>query len=260
MERNRLFELQRPIIFAHRGSSAYAPENTLAAFELAIKQNAPAIELDATLTKDQKVVVFHDSNTERITGYKGNINQMTLAAIKELDAGSYFDSSFEGEKIPTLEEVFDLVGNKVLINIELKNYASPFDALPQTVAHLVEKWKMHQNVFFSSFNPIALVKIRKFLPDIPIGLLALDGKQGWLARSRIGELCKYQAIHPYYQDVNAKFVDIHHKKGHLVNVYTVNDAATMQSLFDFGVDGIFTDDPLLAHAQLKNSLSSVERS
>ncbi|MCX8062766.1 MAG: glycerophosphodiester phosphodiesterase family protein [Anaerolineales bacterium] len=115
MERNRLFELQRPIIFAHRGSSAYAPENTLSAFELAIKQNVQAIEFDVTLTKDKIVVVFHDSNTERITGHKGKINQMTLSEIKKLDAGSYFDSSFEGEKIPTLEEVFDLVGNKVLM-------------------------------------------------------------------------------------------------------------------------------------------------
>lgn len=256
MNRNLLFELQRPIIFAHRGSSAYAPENTLSAFEIAIKQNVPAIELDATLTKDQRVVVFHDSNTERITGHKGKINQMTLAEVKALDAGSYFDVAFSGEKIPTLEEVFELVGGKVLINIELKNYASPFDFLPQAVAHLIEKWKLQRTVFFSSFNPIALYRIKRQIPEVPIGLLTLDGKQGMFARSFLGELCRYQAIHPHYSDVDANFVATHHKKGHLVNVYTVNEASLMQKLFDLGVDGIFTDDPLLAQAQLKTNTHS----
>jgi len=251
MKQNRLFELQRPIIFAHRGSSAYAPENTLASFELALKQNVIAIELDATLTKDQKVIVFHDSSTERITGFKGKINQMNLAEIKKLDAGSFFDSSFQGERIPTLEEVFDLVGDRALINIELKNYASPFDSLPQQVAILVEKWKLQANIFFSSFNPIALWQIKKLLPEVPIALLAMGGKQGWLARSRFGEILPYQAIHPYYADVNPKFLSTHHQKGHLVNVYTVNNAASMRTLFEMGVDGIFTDDPILAQEQRK---------
>lgn len=146
MRQSKLFELRRPIIFAHRGASAYAPENTLAAFELAIKQGAPAIELDATLTKDQMVVVFHDSSTERVCGYKGKINQMTLAEIKKLDAGSYFDPSFKGERIPTLEEVFDLVGDQLLINIELKNYLTPFDSLPQRVASIIKKQKLQTNV------------------------------------------------------------------------------------------------------------------
>jgi len=251
MKQNRLFELQRPIIFAHRGSSAYAPENTLASFELALKQNVNAIELDATLTKDQKVVVFHDSSTERITGFKGKINQMNLAEIRKLDAGSFFDASFQGERIPTLEEVFDLVRDRALINIELKNYANPLDSLPQQVATLIEKWKLHENIFFSSFNPVALWKIKRLLPEVPIALLAQDGKQGWLARSRFGEILAYQAIHPYYEDVNPNFLSDHHQKGHLVNVYTVNNATIMRSLFEMGIDGIFTDDPLLAQEQRK---------
>ncbi|GAB4470892.1 MAG: glycerophosphodiester phosphodiesterase [Anaerolineales bacterium] len=251
MKEHKLFTLNRPIIFAHRGASKYAPENTLAAFELAGKQNAPAIELDVTLSKDRRVVVFHDANIERLTGYNRKINQMNLDEIKQLDVGSYFDPSFKGEKIPTLEEVFDFVGAKMLINIELKNYSTPFDPLPQFVADLVEKWKLNNSVFFSSFNPIALWKIKKLLPEIPIALLALDGKAGWLARSWAGEICPYQAIHPYYTDVNPEFISYHHKKGHLVNVYTVNDASLMRSLFSIGVDGIFTDDPLLAQDQLQ---------
>lgn len=258
MKNHKLFELNRPIIFAHRGASRYAPENTLAAFELALKQNVPAIELDVALTKDDQVVVFHDSNTERITGYQGLIRHMNLAEIKQLDAGSYFDSSFKGEKIPTLSEVFELVGDRMLINIELKNYSTPFDALPKFVATLIEQWKLHTSVFFSSFNPIALLKIKGLLPTIPIALLALEGKQGWLARSRAGEICQYQAIHPYYADVDVNFLAYHHTKGHLVNAYTVNEASVMRTLFSIGIDGIFTDDPLLAQEQLITSANNLD--
>ncbi|MCS6906304.1 MAG: glycerophosphodiester phosphodiesterase family protein [Anaerolineales bacterium] len=247
---NRLYTLKRPVIFAHRGASAYAPENTLAAFELAIKQNTPAVELDVMLTKDQKVVVFHDLSIERVTGIKGNIRQMTLAEVKKLDVGSYFDSAFEGERIPTLEEVFDFIRDKLLINIELKNYLTPFDPLPELVASLVEKWQLQASVFFSSFNPIALIRIKRQLPQVPIALLAPEGKLGWPARSRLGELCRYQAIHPHYSDVNAKFIALHHRKGHLINAYTVNNVSTMRLLFDLGVDGVFTDDPPLAQTLL----------
>ncbi len=256
MKPHKIYELKRPIIFAHRGASCYAPENTLAAFELALKQNAPAIELDATLTKDHQVVVFHDSDTERITGLKGKINQLTLNEIRELDAGSYFDSSFQGEKIPSLEEVFELVGDKLLINIELKNYATPLDPLPEAVAALIKKWSLQHNVLISSFNPLALWKIKHSAPDIPIALLALDGQIGWLARSQVGEILNYQCIHPHYSDVNARFIATHHKKGHMVNVYTVNDPSLMRSLFDLGVDGIFTDDPRLA-SDVLNSISPI---
>ncbi len=258
MNQHKIYQLNRPIIFAHRGASAYAPENTLAAFELAMKQNAPAIELDVTLTQDHQVVVFHDSHTERVTGVKGKVNEMTLDAIKKLDAGSYFDPSFEGERIPTLEEVFELVGKKILINIELKNYLTPFDPLPQAVANLVQKWKLENNVLISSFNPIALIRTKSLLPDVPIAMLALSGKSGWLARSRIAELIHYQAIHPHYSDINAKFLASHHAKGHLVNAYTVDDAAVMRSLIDLGIDGIITDDPLLAHKQLNTLEHRIE--
>src|SRR5512145_1023455 len=96
--------LPRPVIFAHRGASAHAPENTLAAFELAIAQQADAVELDVKLTADGQVIVFHDSTVDRTTNGHGKVQDMTLAELKALDAGSFLGSQFAGEKIPTLEE------------------------------------------------------------------------------------------------------------------------------------------------------------
>ena len=129
--------LPKPSIFAHRGSKANAPENTLAAFELAITHKADAIELDVKLCADGQVVVIHDSTVDRTTDGTGQVRKLSLAALKELDAGSYFDIAFRGEAIPTLEEVLEAVGKRIPINIELTNYAAPTDALPAKVAELV---------------------------------------------------------------------------------------------------------------------------
>ena len=104
-------KLPRPSIFAHRGASMYAPENTLAAFNLAVSQNADAIELDAKLCADGEIVVFHDQTVERTSDGHGKILDLPYTAIKELDAGGWFDSQFQGETVPTLGEVFEAVAD-----------------------------------------------------------------------------------------------------------------------------------------------------
>jgi glycerophosphoryl diester phosphodiesterase len=151
-------DLPRPTVFAHRGASAHAPENTLAAFQLALSQGAPAIELDAMLCADGQVVVIHDDTVDRTTNGLGKVRQMPLAAIKELDAGTSFASTFKSEKIPTLLEVFETLGHEIFINIEIKNYAYPLDDLPTHVASLVQKFNLSDYALFSSFNPLALLK------------------------------------------------------------------------------------------------------
>src|SRR5512147_1736179 len=128
--------LPQPIIFAHRGASAHAPENTLAAFELALSQGADAIELDVKLSSDGQVVVIHDPTVDRTTGAKGRVKDMTLADMRTLDAGSFFSQNFVNEKIPTLEEVFETMGKRLFINVELTNYTTPRDHLVETVCML----------------------------------------------------------------------------------------------------------------------------
>jgi glycerophosphoryl diester phosphodiesterase len=240
-------ELSRPIVFAHRGASAHAPENTLAAFELALRQGADAVELDAKLTSDGQIVVIHDQTVDRTTEGTGWVKNMTLAELRKLDAGSHFDVAFQGEPIPTLEEVLKAIGQLTYINIELTNYASKTDMLPDRAAALVKRLKLSRRVMFSSYNPIALRRVKRLLPDVPIGLLANPGKTGWLARSWVGRLIvQYQTLNPEVGDVTASLIEQIHSLQRGVLTYTVNDEKTMQVLFRLGVDGIFTDDPPLA--------------
>jgi glycerophosphoryl diester phosphodiesterase len=241
-----LTQIPNPAIIAHRGASAYAPENTLAAFELAVRQKADAIELDAKLTIDRHVVVFHDQTLDRTTGSHGRVIDSKLLDLRRLDAGSHFDVAYRGEQIPTLDEVFDLAGRQTYINIELTNYASPTDRLPEKVAEIVKKHNLAERVMFSSFNPLALIRIRRILPQIPIGLLADTRNQGIWARSWLGSLLRYQSLNPALEDVDRRLVERTHRRGCRLLVYTVNQSEDMRHLFNIGVDGIFTDDPLTA--------------
>jgi glycerophosphoryl diester phosphodiesterase len=241
-----LDSLSQPVIFAHRGASAHAPENTIAAFELGIAQQADAIELDVKLSADGHVIVIHDGTVDRTTNGKGKVHDMTLAQLKALDAGSFFSPKFAGEKIPTLDEVFEAVGRRTFINVELKNYTTRREDLVQTVCMLVKKHQMQKRVIFSSFFPNALSKAHSYLPDVPRGLLALNGLLGVWARSFGFNFGKYDALHPNLQDFTQQEVTRVHRLKRRVHVYTVNKEEDMRRLFKWGVDGIFTDDPQLA--------------
>lgn len=229
-----------PKIIAHRGASAHAPENTIAAFQLALEQGADGIELDVMLSKDDQLVVIHDATVDRTTNGTGKVRDLTLDELKKLDAGN-------GEKIPTLTEVFDHFGGKFLINIELKNYASPFDRLPIEVARAVARYDLVDSVLISSFNPFNFSRFRRQVPEAVIGLLTLPGKaKSWLYR-----LFRYTAIHPCYEDADADLIAAAKVKNQQINVWTVDDPDEIRRLTDSGVDGIITNDPRLAMESLE---------
>lgn len=238
--------LSKPILFAHRGASKYAPENTLAAFELAIHQNADAIELDVKLSADHEVIVIHDDTVDRTTNGTGKVANLKLAEIKRLDAGYYFNQSFQGEKIPTLNEVLETIGSRIFINIELTNYAAPRDQLPEKTAQIVKNHNLEVSILFSSFNPIALKKTKSLLPQVPVGLLAAPGFPGFWARSFLSRFIPHEALHPEERDTSKALIDRCHRKGVRVHTYTVNDFQRMKQLFIWQIDGIFTDDIPLA--------------
>ena len=235
-----------PVIFAHRGASAHAPENTLAAFELAIAQGADAIELDAKLSADGQVVVIHDSTVDRTTDGWGRVRDLPLAELKALDAGSYFSENFKGEKIPTLEEVFESVGRRTFINVELTNYDTRRDDLVETVCRLVKKHNLQKRILFSSFVAGNLSEARSYLPEVPRGLLAMSGLLGVWARSFGFTFGKYDALHPNVKDLTQQEVNRVHRLNRRVHVWTVNEEQNLRRLINWRVDGIFTDDPELA--------------
>jgi len=236
----------RPLILAHRGASAHAPENTLSAFELALTQEAHGVELDAKLSADGEVVVIHDATVDRTTDGKGRVSQLTLAALRELDAGSFFSEKFSGEKIPTLEAVFEAIGDRALINVELTNYATPRDGLVDKVCDLVKRFGLEERILFSSFLPANLKRTRSLLPDTPRGLLALGGWMGWWARSFGFSFGDYQALHPHLDNSTPQQIARVHRLKRRMYVYTVNAEEDIRRLINWNVDGIITDDPLLA--------------
>lgn len=238
---------RNPLIFAHRGASAYAPENTLAAFNLALRQNADVIEMDAKLSSDQQVVIIHDLTVDRTTNGTGRVDDLPLAELRKLDAGSHFNIAFQGESIPTLDEVLDQCAGRILINIELTNYLTPFDPLPEKVAQIVNKHDQTNRILVSSFHPLPLRRFHNLLPSVPIGFLARRGYSGALSRSWFGKaIVPYQALHPEKSDISRTLVNRAHQSDKRVHTYTVNSPEEMLRLLSLDVDGIITDDPLAA--------------
>lgn len=236
-----------PLIIAHRGDSANAPENTLAAFRLALENGADGIELDVKLSADQKLVVIHDFTLDRTTNGHGQVNGTPFGAMRELDAGSWFSPKFKGEPIPLLDEVFAEFGGKFLINVELTNYKTPEDQLPELVIELVKKHNLSDSVLFSSFDHHNLLRAKSLVPEIRTGLLTRHGVLGFSMRGLLGQCFGADDLHPNHHIVSSRMVQSRHKLGQKVNVWTVNAPNSLRRMKSFGVDMIICDDP--AHAR-----------
>jgi glycerophosphoryl diester phosphodiesterase len=242
----------QPLIIAHRGSSTYAPENTLAAFQLAAEQGADAIELDVDLTRDGRAIVMHDATIDRTTDGQGRIADLTLEEIRRVDAGAWKEAAFKGERVPLLQEVFEAVGERVLINVEVKSMSLRSSGVEAKVAALVQQYDLFERVIISSFNPLALRRVKQlqtrlacallYAPDLPIFL-----RNAWLAPLIRG----LNARHPHYSQVNRAVVDQFHARGLAVNVWTVNQPGIVRAMEQAGVDGIIGDDPVLIRQILK---------
>ncbi len=216
----------------------------MAAFRLAIRQRADAIEFDVKLSADHQVVVIHDLSVERTTNGQGLVSRLSLKELKRLDAGRWISSEFQGEQIPTLEEVFDQVGKRIPMNIELTNYTTPGDALVDRVVELVKKKGLEHQIYFSSYLSGNLKKVQQLLPGCGMGYLTYSGFAGFTQRILQKSPTGVSSINPAWQSVSQRLVDRQHQQMRRVLVYTVNDPNEMRRLFDLGVDGIFTDDPV----------------
>ena len=236
-----------PLIVAHRGDSANAPENTLASFRLALANGADGIELDVMFSADQKLAVIHDDTLDRTTNGHGLVGATPSDAIRELDAGSRFGEKFKGEPVPLLDEVFAEFGGKFLINVELKNYKTPKDQLPDFVVALIKKHGLSESVMLSSFNARNLPRAKTLAPEIRTGLLTLPGILGLPMRGVLGRRYAADDLHPFYRDVSARLVQSRHNLGQRVNVWTVDEPEDLRRMQSFGVDMIICNDP--SHAR-----------
>lgn len=247
-----LEQLPKPVIFAHRGSSKFAPENTMAAFKMAKTQGATGIELDVMLSKDLVPVVIHDRIVERTTNGKGKVDQKTCKELQDLDAGSFFSKKYNDERIPELEQVLKNFGQNFIINIELKNFHAPCDPLPEIVVGLVKKYGLHEMVLYSSFIPGNLRKIKKLAPESKVALLCPPGFRGKVFSSKIFFGLSPTCIHPFFKDITPDFLEKEHCDGRRVHAWTVNNEHDALPLIENNIDGIITDDPLLMMNLLHN--------
>jgi glycerophosphoryl diester phosphodiesterase len=241
----------RPLNLAHRGASAHAPENTLAAFRLAAEMGADGIELDVHLAADGEVVVIHNDTVDNTTNGTGRVSQMLLADLQALDAGSWFDPHFAGERIPTLREVFEAVGHQLLINVEIKVEQGyhPMEQEAETV-RLIEDGGMLDRVIVSSFSAASLRRVHKMNPRIPLGLLYARPEPGFWPLLVRWLYTPLDALHPHYDMVTPRYVEKARRRGQRIHAWTVYSMADMRRMRDLGVDGIITNHPDLLRGVL----------
>ena len=240
------------INFAHRGASGDYPENTLLAFEEGIKCGASGIELDVHKTKDNKIVVIHDEDIERTFKGKGLVKDFTLNELKEFNTRKELFKNFKTSKIPTLEEVLNLIKNSnVILNIELKTDEIHYEGIEEDVINLITKYKMNNKVIISSFNPKSIKICKEINEEIKTGLLYYKPMEDVI---EFAKSLKADAIHPDLRLVSKELIDETHKNNLEVNVYTVDAPIYMRKLIEAKADGIFTNYPALLDEIMKEEV------
>jgi glycerophosphoryl diester phosphodiesterase len=235
----------RPLIIAHRGASADAVENTLAAFRLAREQGADGVELDVMRCRTGEVIVFHDDDLERLGKRAGRVRELSFAELREVDLGG-------GEKIPLLDEVLETLG-PLLVNVELKSAAQlREDGLAVAVAAILLRHATGGRALVSSFDPLLLARFRVRARGVATGLLFAHDQSLPLRRAWSAPLLRPQALHPEALLVDARSVRGWHDRGYAVNVWTVDDAAELRLLAALGVDGVITNRPKFARSVIKS--------
>lgn len=236
----------RPRVIAHRGFSAEAPENTMAAFTRAVKARADMMELDVLLSRDGQVVVIHDDTLERTTNGVGRVADHTWEELSRFDAGTWFHPQFKDERIPLLRDVLLYAKSKILVNIEIKTEAwSPntFESIAAKVVAMVDEVGMRDHVIISSFDSRILKQVRQLDSSLktatlydkdthgelrPLVIVADDGSDGF----NLGK-----------SEVTPAVVEQCHSRRIPVSVYTVNTRDMMEFILGMGVDAVFTDNP-----------------
>jgi len=231
-------------IFAHRGYSRSYPENTMLAFGEALKTGCHGIELDVQLSKDGRLVVFHDETVDRTTNGTGKVRDLSLEELRRLDASAGFAGLYGVNAIPTLEEYFDLVADSGMVtNIELKNGIYPYPGMEQGLMRLIVERKLSGRVILSSFNHQSLTACRRLCPGCETAFI----ESSWLIGA--GAYCAANGAdylnprHVFLTDDNFEELARH---GVRAQAWTVDDEAEMRRLTALGVDSIITNDPATA--------------
>lgn len=233
--------MTKPIIFAHRGASAYAPENTLPAFQKAIDMKADGIELDIQLTKDGKIVVIHDERIDRTSTGKGWVKDYTFDELREFQFNT-LHPEYENVTIPTIQEVFELIKpSNLSVNIELKTGIFQYKDLEEMIVQVVKEYELEDRVIYSSFHHPSMMTIKQLNPNYYIGLLTRDG---FLDIPSYAKAIGANAINPaLYQLQYPDFVTDCKKYGIDLNVWTVDEPEYIKQCIALEVHSIISNKP-----------------
>jgi len=238
---------------AHRGFSAAAPENTISAFEMAIEAGANMLEMDAMITFDNRIIVFHDYRLGRTTNGSGLVREKNLSEIRELDAGPWFDRKYKGERVPLLDEVLEMAKGRVRVNIEMKpRRHESVRRLVDECERTVERHRMQNDVIFSSFNMEALRYLHYKAPHLRFA--PVYGHN--LNPSSRSFPLQYgaQGVVLNHLFLNQTMVGRFHNLGIKVFVYTVNGLRKIEKMIKMGVDGVISDNPSVVGSIAKKIL------
>lgn len=255
MQDNLMVEKRDTKIWAHRGASGYAPENTLEAFRMAIEMGVDGIELDVQFTKDRQLVVIHDETIDRVSDGHGRVVDYTLEELKQFTFNKTHPA-YQNCRIPTLEEVLTLMKpTGMTVNIELKTGVNFYDGIEDSVLRLVDGLKMQEQVIYSSFNHYSVRKVKELCPDAHVGFLYADGTLHMAEYARENQA---EALHPSVN--NTQYTDLIpdcKEMGIALHVWTVNDKNDMERMAELGVDAIITNYPDVAYEVVKGKKAPV---
>ena len=234
-----------PVRIAHRGASGQglAPENTLAAFEMAIQMGIDVVEIDVHATRDGQIVVLHDPTLDRTTDRQGLVRELSLNEVRRADAGTWFDPRFSGERVPILEEVLEVARHRALVLIEIKA-----EFIAERLLSIVDDMSAESQVIIQSFNPQTVQRIKLLNPAIPTALLI--GKLPTTpSRVRARKLVKRilqvgaNALAAWHATLTPPFFEEMRKRAIGVWAWTVDEEIIMRDLVLMGIQGIITNYP-----------------
>ncbi|MBP3952254.1 glycerophosphodiester phosphodiesterase [Bacillus suaedae] len=257
---------EKLINVAHRGASGHAPEHTMVAYELGREMKADYIEVDLQMTKDGVLIAMHDTTVNRTTNGAGAVSNMTLAEIKQLDAGSWFNSRYPekanedyiGLQVPTLEEIFEEYGRSTRYYIETKSPVL-YPGMEEELLRLIDEYNLtganarSSKVIIQSFYPDSLKHIHEMNDHIPLVQLLNQPKLGVDAVGELEKIKEYAiGVGPSFARINEDYVQQVRAEGLQIHPYTINTREQMELALTWGVNGVFTNFPDLFNEVIKD--------
>jgi glycerophosphoryl diester phosphodiesterase len=260
---------QKPLIIAHRGASALAPENTLAAFQKAMEDGADGIEFDVQLAGDRVPVVIHDEKLKRLGRCKGYVSNYTSSELQSLDVGSWFNEKNPGksngkfslETVPTLRRLLEfLSGYKGLLYLEIKCREEETDSISEAVCRMIRQSDLLPQIIVKSFNLEVICQTRRLLPEVRTAALfapkILDVLQKKKRLLKKAQECEADEISIHYSLATGKFIRRAEKKNLPVTIWTVDNKVWVRRAVNLGINAVITNNPARLLAERDESTQS----